>query len=462
RTTEGHEREYEILNDFLNNSTNIATDVLCESNHVNSSNNECSSQIESLNEMYKLLHVLGSRTDSSDPKQSKCSNFINYTEELIFDAIDDIYDESNEDGIDINIAQNLSQFFSQKKFKRKSSNIQSDRLHRVFNAKSYSSNFDRISLSTSAVSLELDSRNKISELEIPNENILQEFCQRFVKNQNIKKSTHDSTKGYENKKNKLCITASDKDIPIPKSDLKASVRNSNLRYKALVHNKKALSDDEDDGSGNSDYYNRKHGLGRWRSTFIRTKQLKQNAKQQKMNIDEIESSYIDQEDLHVNRKTRNAENNDRSLKRKSKINIFNPPSAISKQKIIETSSFRTALDELTSNDDLDLKRDENKTNVESCSKPNPSTMSAKSIVKKFQSPMAKIDEEKTLGDENKSDKNSITSNLEIFKGIDQHLIDIIISEIVDDGPKIAFEDIAGLEFAKKTIKEIVIWPMLRP
>jgi SpoVK/Ycf46/Vps4 family AAA+-type ATPase len=25
-----------------------------------------------------------------------------------------------------------------------------------------------------------------------------------------------------------------------------------------------------------------------------------------------------------------------------------------------------------------------------------------------------------------------------------------------------WDDIAGLEFAKKTIKEIVVWPMLRP
>jgi len=27
---------------------------------------------------------------------------------------------------------------------------------------------------------------------------------------------------------------------------------------------------------------------------------------------------------------------------------------------------------------------------------------------------------------------------------------------------VKWDDIAGLEFAKKTIKEIIIWPMLRP
>ena len=33
---------------------------------------------------------------------------------------------------------------------------------------------------------------------------------------------------------------------------------------------------------------------------------------------------------------------------------------------------------------------------------------------------------------------------------------------MDHGPQISWDDIAGLDFAKKTIKEIVIWPMLRP
>ena len=33
---------------------------------------------------------------------------------------------------------------------------------------------------------------------------------------------------------------------------------------------------------------------------------------------------------------------------------------------------------------------------------------------------------------------------------------------MDHGPPITWDDIAGLEFAKNTIQEIVIWPMLRP
>ena len=33
---------------------------------------------------------------------------------------------------------------------------------------------------------------------------------------------------------------------------------------------------------------------------------------------------------------------------------------------------------------------------------------------------------------------------------------------MDNRTKINWDDIAGLEFAKSTIQEIVIWPMLRP
>ncbi|ELT99931.1 hypothetical protein CAPTEDRAFT_159570 [Capitella teleta] len=42
------------------------------------------------------------------------------------------------------------------------------------------------------------------------------------------------------------------------------------------------------------------------------------------------------------------------------------------------------------------------------------------------------------------------------------MVELISNEIMDHGPPVAWEDIAGLEFAKKTIREIVIWPMLRP
>jgi len=42
------------------------------------------------------------------------------------------------------------------------------------------------------------------------------------------------------------------------------------------------------------------------------------------------------------------------------------------------------------------------------------------------------------------------------------LIELIECEILSTSPDVKWDDIAGLEFAKKTIKEIIIWPMLRP
>ena len=42
------------------------------------------------------------------------------------------------------------------------------------------------------------------------------------------------------------------------------------------------------------------------------------------------------------------------------------------------------------------------------------------------------------------------------------MVEVIESEIVDRSPKVTWGDIAGLDFAKKTIYEIIVWPMLRP
>lgn len=51
---------------------------------------------------------------------------------------------------------------------------------------------------------------------------------------------------------------------------------------------------------------------------------------------------------------------------------------------------------------------------------------------------------------------------ERLKNIDPKMIELVTNEIMDHGPPMQWSDIAGLEFAKKTIKEIVVWPMLRP
>lgn len=51
---------------------------------------------------------------------------------------------------------------------------------------------------------------------------------------------------------------------------------------------------------------------------------------------------------------------------------------------------------------------------------------------------------------------------ERLKNIDPKMVQLILSEIMDSGDTISWEDIAGLEFAKNSIQEAVVWPMLRP
>ncbi|XP_076354425.1 fidgetin-like protein 1 isoform X2 [Tachypleus tridentatus] len=58
--------------------------------------------------------------------------------------------------------------------------------------------------------------------------------------------------------------------------------------------------------------------------------------------------------------------------------------------------------------------------------------------------------------------SSVDVTDERLKNIDPKMIEVMMSEIMDHGPPVTWDDIAGLEFAKKTIMEIVVWPMLRP
>ncbi|KAK1743196.1 fidgetin-like protein [Skeletonema marinoi] len=72
---------------------------------------------------------------------------------------------------------------------------------------------------------------------------------------------------------------------------------------------------------------------------------------------------------------------------------------------------------------------------------------------------------------NNNTNNSTSSNSngnndeelpEELRGLDKELIEKINNEIVDDGQKVTFDDIAGLENAKNTVNELVIYPMKRP
>ena len=50
----------------------------------------------------------------------------------------------------------------------------------------------------------------------------------------------------------------------------------------------------------------------------------------------------------------------------------------------------------------------------------------------------------------------------IFNNNYLQMVELIESEIMERQPKVKWDDIAGLEFAKSTINEIIIWPLLRP
>lgn len=68
---------------------------------------------------------------------------------------------------------------------------------------------------------------------------------------------------------------------------------------------------------------------------------------------------------------------------------------------------------------------------------------------------------------NEGSKENIESDLspevdERLKHIEVKMIDLIKSEIMDSGPNLTWDDIAGLSFAKTAIQEAVVWPMLRP
>ncbi|XP_029377264.1 fidgetin-like protein 1 [Echeneis naucrates] len=79
---------------------------------------------------------------------------------------------------------------------------------------------------------------------------------------------------------------------------------------------------------------------------------------------------------------------------------------------------------------------------------------------KFVSPMPRQEEEEGGPSRNSNQEPQILD--ERLKNFEPKIVELIMSEIMDHGPPVAWDDIAGLEFAKTTIKEIVVWPMLRP
>ncbi|NWU92279.1 FIGL1 protein, partial [Upupa epops] len=85
---------------------------------------------------------------------------------------------------------------------------------------------------------------------------------------------------------------------------------------------------------------------------------------------------------------------------------------------------------------------------------------------KFVPPVSRQDGNETEGAQGKPQARGATDPLlpvdERLKSIEPKMVDLIMHEIMDHGPAVNWDDIAGVEFAKSTIKEIIVWPMLRP
>ncbi|KFV72034.1 Fidgetin-like 1 [Dryobates pubescens] len=84
----------------------------------------------------------------------------------------------------------------------------------------------------------------------------------------------------------------------------------------------------------------------------------------------------------------------------------------------------------------------------------------------FIPPVPKQDVNENGGAQCKPHSRGSTDSLlpvdERLKNIEPKMIELIMHEIMDHGPPVNWDDIAGVEYAKTTIKEIVVWPMLRP
>ena len=75
---------------------------------------------------------------------------------------------------------------------------------------------------------------------------------------------------------------------------------------------------------------------------------------------------------------------------------------------------------------------------------------------RFVSPIAK---DQLPVDEIQNEKEPMDERL---KNIDPAMVETIKNEIMDSVTQVSWDDIAGLVHAKNTIKEVVVWPMLRP
>jgi spastin len=61
-----------------------------------------------------------------------------------------------------------------------------------------------------------------------------------------------------------------------------------------------------------------------------------------------------------------------------------------------------------------------------------------------------------------SDSLQVSRALDSLKNIEPRLKEMILNEIIDNGSAVTFDDIVGLDDAKRTLQEAIVYPLLRP
>ncbi|XP_078032841.1 fidgetin-like protein 1 [Augochlora pura] len=118
----------------------------------------------------------------------------------------------------------------------------------------------------------------------------------------------------------------------------------------------------------------------------------------------------------------------------------------------KTNSFKTARDELTVQQMKVNKPGQKK------------TLGGKaSVNSRFVCPFKK-EKEKAQTPDNMYNNDTETMEVEDerLKNIEPKMVELIKNEIMDCKATVSWDDIAGLQYAKKIIKEVVVYPMLRP
>ncbi|XP_058954902.2 spastin-like [Pocillopora verrucosa] len=100
----------------------------------------------------------------------------------------------------------------------------------------------------------------------------------------------------------------------------------------------------------------------------------------------------------------------------------------------------------------------------STSVPARPTIAGRSPLASRRNPTQTRQSKPSVGSENDRSKQMDEKRRKIsrLKNVDSKLADHILDEIIESGPPVHFDDIAGAESAKKLLKEIIILPYLRP